>query len=442
MSLKIFVTSLYIFTSFLSFANAEESKVLETGSQIIADVSLKKCAISQSASTTQTIYFSCEIFNNLLNQGDINFAVQLIKKENKEIVDTLIYEKSFSMSEKQTIKYANTYHAPEYLDGNYELWGILKTSEGTPLSFNLLGNLNLKSKSNLFLKIIGDTCYLKIKGEKESYNLAQGIDVEYSDEVEAFCDVESHLTNNLKLKPVFITHKRSIFGEIVSTISGLPVDFNKKDKKTLSFLLEKPKEPQSYETILYFVNGDGIAASNKINLRYVVKGASATIQQVLLDKSFYLKNDTARVSVFWTGSADSFTDARKSLTEDNASKFLISIKNKENANCSKDAYFDISNNKKERTKMIDYHIKINMLCVDPIVDIKIFDNKNSLLAEKKLSIKSAASENELIKLETETKVTPSFEDTKDNKILLGFLAIILAVITLIFIVIRNKNYEK
>jgi hypothetical protein len=83
------------------------------------------------------------------------------------------------------------------------------------------------------------------------------------------------------------------------------------EKRTVGIPVPKAPEPQAYDIAISLKDtSDGKIVSNRIVTHYVLRGASATIQNVTLDRDSYVKGDTVKAVLFWTPSADSFPDSR------------------------------------------------------------------------------------------------------------------------------------
>jgi len=366
------------------FVSAQESTALpnatEATAQLVADVNLQDCTYTQASSADQLLTMKCSITNNLGNQGDIRYGVQLVKKtaNTQEIVDTEVYSEVLSLGEKQTIQKSIEYIPPSYLSGKYELWGILKTTNGLPLSSNLFGTVTLKASSSSYLEIKSSTCSITVTNEEgnKTYSINQSPIINPNDSAKGSCSVVSHSTVDITVTPAFVTYKGSIFGETISDSKDVQqsVVFKNNETKTVSFILPKASVPQSYDTVLSLVSSDKSVASNEVVITYLLSGASATIQNVVLDKNYYSKGDTATVSVFWTGST--------------ATSLMISIKDSSNDVCAKETSFPVTAGGIGSNGLTDYPVSITRGCANPQAIIKIVGADGSVLAEKTVGVTS------------------------------------------------------
>ncbi|MEK7636272.1 MAG: hypothetical protein AAB362_01130 [Patescibacteria group bacterium] len=407
--------------------------------QLVADVNLQDCTYTQSLSANQSITIVCDITNKLGNQGDIRYGVRLTKGEGdtQELIDTKVYTQALSLKTNQTIKHSIEYTPPGYLQGEYGLFGFLQTSDGLPLASNFLGKIILKATIPSYLEIKSNTCSLHIQGEPKTttYAMQQGVDIDQNEVIEGTCVVEAHTTGDTTITPSFVTYQKSVFGEIVSDTKETQKQFSfkKNETKTVSFTLPKASVPQSYDAVFSLISSDGKVVSNEVPIHYVLRGPSATIRNVLLDKDYYTAGDTAHVSVFWTGSADSFFGARKPPTNTTAQNLVISIKDANNAPCSKETRFVIPANESERNAMADYSLPITNLCANPQVMTQIVDAIDAVLAQKTIGFTSDS---------VQGYVAPKEEIAfKQNFMLYGLFAVLLTIISVFggIMFIKNRN---
>lgn len=393
----VFVASLFLLIPASAFADTSTTTppaTTQANVQLIADVNLQDCTYTQSPSANQLITISCAITNKLGNQGDIRYGVQLLKRDTstQEVMDTKVYSQVLSLRENQTIQQQIEYIPPSYLQGEYELWGVLETSDGMPLSSNFLGKVTLKATTPSYFEIKSDTCSLRVTDEvgTTTYAIQQGVDIDPNETIEGTCVVAAHTEGDTTAIPSFVTYRRSVFGDVVSDTKDIQktFSFKKNETKVISFILPKASAPQSYDAVLSLASPDGKIISNDVAIHYVLRGPSATIQNVLLDKNYYTTGDTAKVSVFWTGSADSFMGARKQSTLDTAKSLVISIEDGSNNSCAKETAFAVPVSEKDRNALTSYPLPITRLCVNPQVTIKITDAAGAILGQKTTAFES------------------------------------------------------
>lgn len=374
------------------------SSPTQTTTELIADVRLQDCSYTQATSTDQTIRVSCAITNKLKTQGDIRVGVQLLKISSTnppEVVDTKVYDHVLSLRKDQTVQQYIEYTAPGYLSGQYELWGFLRTSSGLPLSSNRLATITLKATVTPYLEIKSKTCTFRIQDNAATTTYAltsphSAFTIDPSDTLEGTCAVTAHAVENTTVTLSLITYRESIFGDVVSTANTVQkaFAFTNNETKTISFTVPKVSAPQTYVVILSLKSPQGQAVSNEVVIQYAVRGASATIQNVLLDKDYYVSGDTAHVSVFWTGSIP-FMERGDSPPDTGAKHIAISLKDNSNISCASETTFAISTDTIKRGPLATYPLRITRLCIDPQVIIEIRSTTGALLGNKTVALTSS-----------------------------------------------------
>ncbi|MDP1883864.1 MAG: hypothetical protein Q8L10_00695, partial [Candidatus Moranbacteria bacterium] len=156
------------------------------------------------------------------------------------------------------------------------------------------------------------------------------------------------------------------------------------EKRSFYFVIPKALTPQAYDAVLELTDKQGKIISNKLSFHYVLRGASATIQNLRLDKDYYLKGETARASIYWTPAADNFYGARFAPT-DNGKVFLeIAIKSAAGNLCTEK--YDKEADPGARTS--DYDLPVTSNCVDPRIIVSIKDGQGNILDQKEYALKS------------------------------------------------------
>ncbi|MBU4536818.1 hypothetical protein KJ603_02145, partial [Patescibacteria group bacterium] len=256
--------------------------------------------------------------NGKMVQSDIQYGVQLIsiKEENgsqtQSIIDEKIYSDVVNLGEDEEILKNIKYQAPDYLNGDYQLYIVSKNKEGLVLGIGSLGDVTLNG-NNSFVEIIKPSCFLTIEGEELNphYTLDQGVDVKPEEVLKLNCEIENHSDKDLSLIPNFETFYRSTFGEKVETskISQDNIEIKSLEKKTFSIEIPKPEKPQAYDVKLNLSNNLNVPV-DFVLAHYVLRGKGSTIPNLSLDKTIYEEGDIAKINLFYSGSADSFYGSR------------------------------------------------------------------------------------------------------------------------------------
>lgn len=390
--IKIFV-SVFVTFSCLVLVSAQQYFIDPTA-QLIADVKLHDCTYTVAL---KQFHISCSITNKLKNQGDIRYGVQLIKtdKNKQEVVDFKVYDEVFSLT-TQTVRKELEYTPPTYLSGEYELWVILKTSDGLPLSFNFLGKVQLEQSVTSYLEIQGDSCSLKIKESPEkNYTKEEEVKLALGETLEGSCIVTSHNTGDVTIRPSFIIYNRSFFGKKILDVKDVQssVFLKNNESKVVSFFIPKVLTPQMYNSVLALISEENNLISNEIVFRYVLAGGGVTILNLLLDKNYYKSGETANVSILWSGSIE---NKNKKEKEDDVKQVITSlsflIKDHNNQTCAEKT-FPVSEDVRNRGLLTDYIIPIMKSCFNPNVVVTILDNHGTILTQKKTEFTSERNEN-------------------------------------------------
>ena len=278
---------------------------------IVANINLSGATILKETPQAITIGLDLENQGNT-PQSDIRYGIEILKttKEGQTLVDTFISPEILTLTPKQLLHKEIQYQIPTYLNGEYDVWAISKTTNGLDLGLGNAGKVNLAQKQTS-LTITPDSCLLKINNEQPTYNLAQGVDLASNETLTLTCNAQNSSNAQLTIAPVINTFRRSQYGPLVNINYPTPenITFAPQEKKDFSIIITKPTEPQAYDAVIS-LNQNNLPLAEKIIAHYVLQGQSATIQNISLDKTTYAKGDTITANLFWTPSADSFPNSR------------------------------------------------------------------------------------------------------------------------------------
>ncbi len=298
------------------YAQAPSAKTAPTptaavNAETIATVNIWKASVRSQVDNEITIAF--DINNGVGVQPQVIYAITLSQKgaDGRYIpIDTKVYGQDvLSLGEGETVHREVVYTAPAFLSGTYVVGIDSRNSNGLSFAFvNLTTQPVTLQGTGGHIAVDPDTCFLTVDGETsdKKYSLRQGVDVAANENLTAHCTLRNDFKTVQKITPVFETHYRTIFGKIVAS--------DKLDVLTLApgatlkyaTSIPKVKDPQAYDAVLSFLNTNNDSVSLPVTFHYVLRGASATIQNVNLDKDYYAGGSSAKVSFFWSGSADAF----------------------------------------------------------------------------------------------------------------------------------------
>lgn len=303
--------------AFPAFAFAQTPATVSTPAQASQASTTQKGVVVANINLSDAILLSqkpgeIRVALNIVNQGstsqgDIRYGVELVKNTDKGQVkvDTFVASDTLAVAAGQSLHKEITYTPPIFLSGDYDLWIIARTSGGLMLGLTKVGKVTLKGTGD-YIEVIPSSCSLSVKGDPKHYTLDQGVEVARGDELSLSCTMQSHAARSLSVTPSFSTYMGTVYGPLVHMTypQTSAVTLAANEKKTLTVIIPKADKPQAYAVSVVFGEQNMVpVTSNRISPRYVLKGASATIENVSLDKTSYKKGEAMTATVFWTAPA-------------------------------------------------------------------------------------------------------------------------------------------
>lgn len=335
---------------------------------------------------------SFDIVNNSSQvQTNIKYGVFILPKNQASDsslneVDRKIYSEEISLPSFGRVDRTVEYIAPSYLRGEYLLSVMSSISSGLSLGNQIINEpISLKG-SGQFVEIVPSSCYLTVEGgeAKKEYAPEEGISLNSSKErLVGICNVANHFNKEVEFTPTFEIYRRSSFGEKIkdSQTDLGEFQFNSEEEETISFVLPIDMDPQAYDVSVSLKSGDEII-SNSVFMHYVLKGAGATIQNIVFDKVNYLKGETAKVNLFWTDSADQFEGSRVEGTKVENLKVDLSIKDGESGNVCGQVVKPLNS---ERS-IIQITVPITQNCKKSIILASIKDKEGNILVQRESTV--------------------------------------------------------
>ncbi|MCR4286059.1 MAG: hypothetical protein NUW00_04160, partial [Candidatus Kaiserbacteria bacterium] len=335
-----FIVLIIVTLLFTPYTHAQESQVSQTANNtqaiILANIAIYDSKITSQNNTSITIGF--DIANNAdTTQSDIKYGIDIVKKSIKgqTIVDSFVSAGTLTLAGHETQSKTLTYTIPPFLSGEYELWVISRTTGGLMLGLSAVGTTTFTNSAS-YTEIVPESCHVTVSGETDTYTLYQGVDVAPEETLSLSCTVINPSEESVTVTPTFETHRRTMYGERITTpVSSETVTLNGNEEKTTAFIIPKASEPQAYDVSMQLTSTESKQPlSNKVVAHYVLRGASATIQIVTLDRDSYGVGDTLSAHFFWSPSADGFADSRAgSGTEIGTTTVLMSVTNDDGIAC-------------------------------------------------------------------------------------------------------------
>jgi len=259
-----------------------------------------------------------------------------------------------------------------------------KNQSGMPLSNVLLGKATLAG-DNKYVSL--NYCYLGVVGEAtdKRYFPFQGVDIKNDEKLEAFCLANNQTDAEITITPNFVTNWRSTFGQVVEVapVDQSAITLKQGERKPVKIILPLAQEPQAYDVTLAFKDAQNKIVSNQVVFHYIMRGLSATIQNLRLDKDYYSKGDIAKISFAWASSADNFPNSRLGATDNGKMQAAITITNGQGKKCSAlEKVLD------QDSVIVSYDLPIIADCSNPKITASIQDGENKILDKREFLIES------------------------------------------------------
>lgn len=335
------------------------------------------------------IFLAFDLNNGEGEQPEITYAV-ILSDQDKNVEDRAIYgDDRIALGPDQTVHKEISYHAPEYLSGNYQVAIEARNRQGMRLAMLSAGNVMLSGTGN-YVRV--SSCYLRVGEDSgKKYSIQQGVDVDGKENLVAFCTLTNMFDHAISVVPRLETRMRSPYGDIIRDDDADGIYLAKGSSVENKFSIIKPSDPQAYEVVMSLDDDQGAKVSNAVDFHYVLRGESATIQNVIMDRDGYSEGDTARVSFVWSGSADSFPGSRKgSSTQDAPYSYSIGIMSR-GKSCADNASGELNANG-SGLSVSNANIRIKTDCPDPVVSISVLNGSAKAIGRSVFVFRSNGSD--------------------------------------------------
>ena len=389
-SLLTLFASLSLIVSAPSFAvETLTPPVAQPQPALVATVNIERPRIVSQNKNTFNIAFSLSNREGL--QSGVKYGVMLVSDNGKYIADEKVYEESLTLNENTTIKRDIVYSAPSSLGGSYTLVISSRNENNFPFASVSLGKVNLEDSMNGF-KILNDSCYLQVEGEKGApkYTLIQGVDISNGESLKLTCSGVNETSAPMTLTPFFETRYVSAYGGISPQSGGnfATITFAKNEKKTFSLVLPKGDIPQNYNLKVSLMSSNTV--SNAVSAKYVIRGNSATIQKLSLDKDYYKAGDKGEISLLWQVTSGNFTRSDNKYAQLPEVTMKATITSENGRECIEAIEQVLIRGEKGPESIISFDTKSS--CMNPKVSVSLIDNYNNVLDQKEFNFKSSVNE--------------------------------------------------
>ena len=414
----LIIISVFLFlTVFSSKAKAEPK-----------DIAIDNAKIISSERNDIKIGFDLANNGNGIETG-IKYTIKLEDNSVSLFVDSKVFDEILTFGNNEKIHKEINYIAPAYLKGDYIVWIAVGNEAGLSSFDKRVGEIILNGSGEYVY--IEDMCYMSVEGDLRKYTLSEGIDVAKDEKIRANFNIINHFNEPITIAPVFETYYRSTYGNLISTEKQSDIALNPGENNNFSLIIPKPDSPQAYDAVLILLDSQGKKISNSRTFHFVVRGASATIQDLKLDKDFYKKGETAEISLFWTGSADNFPLSRQKGTTLDKAMANLTIKNSNGQNCIGE--FEKNLSEQNQSDVVRFNVPIISNCSNPQVSLIIKDGNGDILAQKDVEISTAPGENGG-KVDKGAKIT-----SLSKKI--GYIVTIILTISAVVLIV-SKRYKR
>jgi hypothetical protein len=378
---KIIIANIALLLTFSTFSFAY-AQVPPPSNTPVATVNIQNATLSQQG---HTLNVNFDLTNRTGAQPDVGYAVQLLIQAGggQAVADQQVYNDHVSLGENANVHKSITYTAPASLSGTFDVVLVSKNSSGFPFALVNIGKVTLSSTGGITLQ--PETCYLQVSGEKSTikYSLRQGVDVSANESVTLNCTATNTSNSSVTATPQFETHFRTMFGQVTEAAGGstAAISFKAKESKAIAIHLPKAYTPQAYDVSTVLVSGG--ASSNTIVSHYVLRGPSATLQTITLDKNYYAASSQALVSFIWSPSADSFEGARVGHGSDSAVAYSATLTNASGAACASPVTGNLTD------MNMKAQVAVTSACKDPHLTLALKDASGNVLAQKEIVMQSS-----------------------------------------------------
>lgn len=438
----IILTGVFMGSTLSVFAQEESQN---TGSAkastplTLPNISVREAIILEVSTTTLKVGFSI-VNGDTIPQADIRYGIEILKAANggQTRVDTYVPEESLALSPKESMQKEVTYTIPLHLKGEYEIWVLARTTSGMVLGLGKVGTTTFTGEDT-YTEIVPESCSIRVSGEKNEYTLHQGVDVSAEEVLSFSCTLINHNTSLRTVVPSFETFRRSMYGEKVETVStsAEEVTLKANEKKTVIFTIPRATVPQAYNVSISLKDKTTKElVSNMISAHYVLRGQSATIHNIQLDKRSYLEGETLNLDFTWTPSADGFSDSRSGQgTPLVGATFILNVSNENGVACISPVVGPLSNKTNSAISA-----QVVAPCITPSVIFTIKDSKGVPLDSYKLVTP--------VRAKSEITATGTTEKLETPRLYLNYLnmiffsGVLILIMGIVFRLKKRKNISQ
>ena len=333
---------------------------------------------------------------DLSNDGDVQpqvkYIVELHQKVGDDqyiIADQKAYDDTVSLAKGQTVHKKVAYAIPNTLVGDFRIMIHAANEKGMPYGAGIINDI-VVSDAIAGLAVKMSDCFIAIDGDSEKYPLMTGTDINPDEHISLQCDKVTNTADfEIAFQPILTTHERTIFGKIIDEQKGAAKVIAAGATKSLKFPIATQQKPQAYQVAVILADAQGQSLTNTISVRYVVRGESATAQNITLDKDYYKKGDTAKVTAFISGNAHDFPGTRFEQENEKQQQqqdliLTLAVKDGSGTSCSETQEQKVNS----QEGFVTTDIAITKDCQDPTVTLAVKNNDGTTLDESVFATES------------------------------------------------------
>lgn len=397
--------------------NTDEKERVNSGEiRVVATINAGNINIDDKGENNFEVSF--DVINNGIIQPGVKFAVNLVQKKNEEekIVDRKMYDEVLSIGNGEIIHKTLSYQAPDYLNGEYFLFIEAQNNSDLRLVYLQVGKINLSNKESI-IEVEDDYCGVFL-GEKKLENK----DISNLPENQIQKASLKCLVGNISQEKIDIFlkadfYEKSYFKNASETRKSEEISLASEEKRELEISLTELKDIKSplVAVSIFSKNGRQIAESMYLSLYNMSK--APLFYNVRLDKDYYLKGETAKMTV----------DMRLAYSE--GSYISYGIFEEKGASCikNKEMNADIKS-----TGSTEIQEKIVRNCFNPEMTVFVKDKSGNILDEEKYSVESKSQE---------AKDAKERASMSPNKLKIIQLSIIISLILIVLIKATHAIYK-
>ncbi|MBC8464890.1 MAG: hypothetical protein H8D63_00745 [Parcubacteria group bacterium] len=373
---RTILATLTLFTLFgAGYSVCAQENTASVDVVVLAQVSVSDASVVQSDTTltaTFTLTNSAETLQSDIRYGMELWSVSANQSEPSVRVHVAVADETFALPAQASLQKTLSAAVPSTLSGLYRVRIVAETTSGLPLGSTTAGTVRLSGEG---IVIDQSTCEVLIEGESTVYTTSQGVDMTEEETLLLSCAV-SNPEDATTLTPYFTTTLRSLYGEEVERKMGESMTIPA-GESVLTFTIPTPSAPQAYDTAVTLLNGT-TPFSNTAYLHYVIQGASATVQHIMLDKATYQEGDTATATLFLTGIAGSFPNARTESETLSNPALIATLHSQSDVACAEPVVTSLADLEDTGVAFADITFSVTRTCPNATVSIEVKDDSGVL----------------------------------------------------------------